>query len=94
LGLRRLQDPSGWTSFEPVSIWWRAVGKAEGMPIKAIRYLTILVTWELWKERSARIFQCYHSTAESLIAKINEEARSWCLAGAKRLKELISRVVL
>jgi len=31
---------------------------------------------------------------ESLIAKIKEEARSWCLAGAKRLKEIISRVAL
>jgi len=87
-------DPSGWASFESMSIWWRAVGKAEGMPIKAIGSLTILVTWELWKERNARIFQRHHSTAERLIAEIKEEARTWCLAGAKRLKEIFSRVVL
>jgi hypothetical protein len=72
-----------------VSIWWRAVGKAEGMPFKAVRSLTILVAWELWKERNNRIFQRRHSTSESLISKIKEEARTWCLAGAKRLKEIL-----
>jgi hypothetical protein len=40
-------DPSGWASFESLSIWWRAVRKAEAMSIKAIRSLTILVAWEL-----------------------------------------------
>ena len=62
--------------------------------VKVIQLLAILVAWENWKERNARIFQRHHSTAERLIAEIKEEARTWCLAGAKRLKEIISRVVL
>ena len=60
------------------------------MPIKAIWALTILVAWELWKERNARIFQRCHSASESLVVKI-EEVRTWCLAGAKRLKEILPR---
>jgi len=61
-----------------------------GMPIKSIWALTILVAWELWKERNARIYQRRHSASESLVVKIKEEVRT-SLAGAKRLKEILPR---
>jgi hypothetical protein len=51
--------------------------------------LTILVAWEIWKERNARIFDRHHNTMEALIGKIKEEARLWCAAGAKKLYEII-----
>ena len=57
--------------------------------VKVIQLLAILVAWENWKERNARIFQQHHSTQESLIAKNNEEARTLCLPGGNRLKEII-----
>ena len=55
-----------------------------GLPAKAVRSLTILVAWEIWKERNARIFDRRHNTTEALIGKIKEEARLWCAAGAKK----------
>jgi len=57
--------------------------------VEVIQLLAILVAWENWKERNARIFQQHHSTQESLIAKNKEEARTLCLPGGNRLKEVI-----
>ena len=56
---------------------------------KGITYATILLPWEIWKERNARIFDRRHNTTEALIGKIKEEARLWCGAGAKKLCEII-----
>ena len=60
-----------------------------GLLAKAVRSLTILVAWEIWKERNARIFDRRHNTTEALIGKIKEEARLWCAAGAKKNFEII-----
>jgi hypothetical protein len=61
------------------------------LPAKAVRILTILVAWEIWKERNTRIFDRHHNTLEALIGKIKEVARLWCVAGAKKkLCEIIS----
>ena len=36
--------------------------------------LAMLVTWEIWKERNARVFRNTASTANMVIDKIKEEA--------------------
>lgn len=61
------------------------------MPRKAIRALAMLVTWEIWKERNARVFQHHGSSALSLFTKTKAEASNWSLAGAKHLESLIRR---
>ncbi|KAF8650663.1 hypothetical protein HU200_063815 [Digitaria exilis] len=58
---------------------------APEMPKKAVRALVMLVTWEIWKERNARIFRHHESSALLLFTKIKSEASDWCLAGAKHL---------
>ena len=57
---------------------------------RGVRSLIILVCWELWKERNARIFD--HSEVPSFMvaARIKEEASTWILAGAKHLDRLVS----
>jgi hypothetical protein len=59
-----------------------------GVPRKGWRSLLILVCWELWKERNARIFQLTFIQRGQLVLKIKEEARCRILAGAKHLREI------
>jgi hypothetical protein len=50
----------------------------------------MIVTWELWKERNARIFNNVSIMPTIIFDKIKLEARTWVLAGAKQLGNLIS----
>lgn len=59
---------------------------------KVASTLIILVMWQWWKERNRRVFQNKISThCEILVVLIEEEAKLWEMAGAKRLKELTAR---
>jgi outer membrane lipopolysaccharide assembly protein LptE/RlpB len=49
----------------------------------------MLVSWEIWKERTARVFRNLSSTANMLLAKIREEVALWGLAGAKELSNIM-----
>jgi hypothetical protein len=54
-----------------------------------IRSIIILVLWELWTERNARIFKEKASTLRQLMHRIQDEANGWAFAGAKKLQRLI-----
>jgi hypothetical protein len=43
--------------------------------------LVLLVTWDLWKERNRRTFDCHSATPSELVAAILEEAAAWIRAG-------------
>ncbi|OEL17550.1 hypothetical protein BAE44_0021431, partial [Dichanthelium oligosanthes] len=62
------------------------------LPIRAVRSLILLVAWELWNQRNARIFRRKFTSSEDLV-KIKEEATTWCAARAKWLSEIIPRVL-
>jgi len=53
------------------------------------RSLAILVTWFIWKERNARVFNNTEKTVASLVEEIKDEARLWCQEGAKHLAALV-----
>lgn len=59
------------------------------VPKKGLRSLILLIVWEIWKERNQRIFEHKETAAPNLIAKIKEEARTWIIAGARRLGEFL-----
>ena len=56
---------------------------------KALASLTLLVSWEIWCERNARVFNKNDIPFFVLLEKIKKEARLWVLAGAKRLGDLM-----
>jgi hypothetical protein len=56
---------------------------------KGIASLTLLVTWEVWSERNARIFRNKSATSFVVIEKIRKEAALWVLASAKRLGKIM-----
>ena len=56
-----------------------------------IASLTLLVTWEVWNERNARVFQNKSAPSLVVVDKVKNEARLWVLVGAKCLGNLIPR---
>jgi hypothetical protein len=51
--------------------------------------LVMLVSWGIWKETNAHIFQDQSTTAALLVGKIKEEAAMWCLARVKVLSNVM-----
>lgn len=58
---------------------------------KGVDTLFILVCWQLWKERNARVFRSKAATTQGLVQVIREEAIMWIRAGAMHLGSLIPR---
>jgi hypothetical protein len=52
--------------------------------------ITLLVSWEIWKERNNRIFDRRESSVLSLVNIIKAEASLWVVAGAKCLTTLLA----
>ena len=78
-------SPMIWRHEDSVKDWWLKAVSGGGDHRKATASLMMLVSWEIWKERNARIF-CNTDVATSIVvSKIKEEAHLWALAGAKHL---------
>ena len=65
------------------------MGKLRNVPTKAPRSLLLLVNWENWKERNARIFDRCESSTIALLTKIKQEAWAWGIAGARHLLSIL-----
>lgn len=51
--------------------------------------LTLLLGWQLWKERNARSFGAEHRMPASLLILVVQEANLWVAAGFKRIQEML-----
>jgi len=49
----------------------------------------MLIAWKIWKERNNRIFNRESKAAEQLLGSIQNEARTWILAGNKGVELVI-----
>jgi hypothetical protein len=77
--------PSSWGRPPTLWHWWEKLAFLPRCNRKDIRSLLILVNWEIWRERNARIFDRRFSSCQQIIAKIKSEATAWNLAVAKHL---------
>jgi hypothetical protein len=84
-------DPTTWHDFHSVKRWWAEVIHKRGQSRKALASLAMLVSWEIWKERNARVFRNKSVTIAMLVTKIKDEANLWRLAGAKALSNVMPR---
>uniref|UniRef100_A0A453PZ75 Reverse transcriptase zinc-binding domain-containing protein n=1 Tax=Aegilops tauschii subsp. strangulata TaxID=200361 RepID=A0A453PZ75_AEGTS len=83
--------PLTWRNEDSVRARWiKAVGAGD-QHRKALASVMMLVSWEIWKERNARIFRNMAAPTTIVVSRIKEEARLWALAGAKHLSLLMSR---
>lgn len=67
------------------------MGRNRNIQRKVLASLTMLILWEIWKERTMRGFFFGHvSILPSIItARIKEEATIWSHAGPKQLSYLM-----
>jgi hypothetical protein len=57
---------------------------------KTLASLTMLVSWTIWKERNARVFNHKSAPTTILLDIIKTEAKVWVAAGAKCLSFVIT----
>ena len=68
--------------------YWKAVSDTSSVSRKGLKTAIILITWEIWKERNARIFTNKFTMPSMLFQHIKDEGKNWILAGAKKLAEV------
>ncbi|RCV36316.1 hypothetical protein SETIT_7G308900v2, partial [Setaria italica] len=56
---------------------------------KGLDTLIALVTWEIWKERNARVFRGDHLQMDHLLQKIKATGELWIRGGAVNLGSLV-----
>ena len=69
--------------------YWKGLAKAPSPSRKGMHTAIILISWEIWKERNARVFNNKFTMPSILFQRIKTEGRIWILAGAKNLAEII-----
>ena len=84
--------PINWKQTPSVHEWWSALAGTRGVPRRGLKSLVILVCWEVWMERNARIFNRTEAPSFVVTTKIRDETALWIVAGAKHLAHLIGRV--
>ncbi|KAG2569704.1 hypothetical protein PVAP13_7NG435625 [Panicum virgatum] len=80
-----------WQPSDSVAQWWQNSATTPSVPRKAMAIMTMLVSWEIWKERNRRVFRHHETSAPDLLSLIKQEALDWVVAGAKDLATLLSR---
>ena len=80
-----------WRAYTSLQDWWGMITTSTTVSRKAGRSITLLVIWEVWKERNARVFRRQEAPTLSLVASIKAEAATWTHTGEKDRALLISR---
>ena len=76
---------------QSVRHWWTEIVLTRSPNRKGMASLLMLISWELWKERNARVFRNVSAPLMILVEKIMDEAALWALAGAKGLDVILHR---
>ena len=72
-------DPVNWTTTATLMDWFHGLaGDSSSTTAACLRSLAILVTWSIWNERNARVFNNMEKTVDRLVEEIKDEARLWC----------------
>jgi hypothetical protein len=69
--------------------WWSSLVEGTSPHRKGLSSLALLVVWEIWKERNARVFRNKLLTSVVIFDLIKAEVRLWVLAGTKHLGDLM-----
>jgi hypothetical protein len=70
--------------------WWKMILCNAMENRKAMSFITMLVTWTIWKERKARVFNNKSALPTILLQIIKDEAKLWIVTGAKQLGFVIT----
>ncbi|XBI10029.1 hypothetical protein VPH35_137430 [Triticum aestivum] len=78
-----------WDDLETVNQWWIASEDWPGYCRKAVNSLQMLICWEIWNERNARVFRNKASLPSRVAASIKDEAKTWVVVGARLLGNIL-----
>ena len=90
LGLHDVH-PTDWGGMVSVKEWWRNIASGRSESRRALLSLMLLISWEIWKERNARVFRSTAIPVGVLVTRVKAETSLWCLAGAKYLCNIMPR---
>jgi hypothetical protein len=71
-----------WTTNLSIDEWWTLMSYKASPIRKGIASLTMLVSWTIWKEQNARVFNNKAAPPTILLEIIKSEAKLWSSAGA------------
>jgi predicted negative regulator of RcsB-dependent stress response len=74
---------------ETVLHYWSAIAKALTSSPKSLLSAIALITWEIWKERNARVFNNKAYLVTTLMEKIKDEGKDWIMTGANCQAEIV-----
>jgi hypothetical protein len=84
-------DTATWANHDSVKDWWMSFINSNGVRRKSLVTFIMLVSWEIWNERNARVFRNIAMLPNIVVEKIRGEAALWSLAGAKNLSSIMPR---
>ena len=82
-------DMSTWDNLHSLSLWWRNMSGSNIPNRKDMASLTMLVGWNIWNERNARIFRHKSTPTSVIFDTIKREARLWVTVGAHKLGNIM-----
>ena len=84
-------NPTAWVTVHSVKAWWNLIDSNASQSRRAMMSLIMLISWEIWNERNARVFRNTAVPVGVLVARIKDVSKCWCLAGAKYLSTVVPR---
>jgi hypothetical protein len=78
-----------WATFNTIEEWWLSMACKASSNRKALASITMLVSWTIWKERNARVFNNKAAPTGVLLEIIKNDVRLWIAAGAKQLSVVL-----
>jgi hypothetical protein len=83
-------NPGMWNHDDDMVEWFTAMGlSGQGARKDGIRSVVMLTAWMIWKERNNRIFNGSCRSPNQLLGAIQDEVKTWMLAGNTGLKRLL-----
>jgi hypothetical protein len=73
--------------------WWTKVDFEQVKERKAMTSIVTPISWKIWKEHNAHVFQHVLGPTLVIMAMMKEEARAWCVARAKFLTNVIPEFI-
>ena len=59
-----------------MEVWWTKLALDHGVARNAMSSLLMLISWEVWNERNARIFRHVASPMAIVVSRIKKEIRA------------------
>jgi hypothetical protein len=76
---------STWANHDTVKERWLGFISPNGSKRKSFPSLVMLVSWEIWNERKARVFRNFASMPSCVVSRIKSEVGLSSVAGVKHL---------